>query len=124
MLTDGPTGPFGRGRSAVECFHKGGRRRHVVSVLIVGHGQSYGARSVLSYTRRMMQNFPSFRDSPIIPLRRSPGEDSEFHVIRGDRVSERIGVHFLLGRRAAVVVLGILLSPRSGYFLTHGPDTF
>ena len=76
----------------------------------------------------MMQNVPSFRDSPIIPLRRSPGEDSEFRVIRGDRVSERIGVHFLLGRRAAVVVLGILLSPRptvrilfnprSGYFLT------
>ena len=33
---------------------------------------SYGARNVLSYTGRTMQNFLSFRDSPIIPLRRSP----------------------------------------------------
>ena len=46
----------------------------VVSVLMVG--LSYGARNVtmynvLSYARRMMQNSPAFRDSPIIPLRRS-----------------------------------------------------
>jgi len=41
-----------------------------VSVLIVG--LFYGARNLLSYTRRMMQNFLSFRDSPIIPLRCSP----------------------------------------------------
>ena len=34
---------------------------HVVSVLIVG------ARNVLSDTRRMMQNFLAFRESPIIP---------------------------------------------------------
>ena len=42
----------------------------LVSVLIVG--LSYGARNVLSYTRCMMQNFLAFRDSPIIPLGRSP----------------------------------------------------
>ena len=42
----------------------------VVSVLIVT--LSYGARNVLSYTRHMMQNSLAFRDSPIIPLRRSP----------------------------------------------------
>ena len=41
-----------------------------VSVLIVG--LSYEARNVLSYTRRRMQNFLAFRDSPIIPLRRLP----------------------------------------------------
>ena len=39
------------------------------SVLIVG--LSYGARNVLSYTRREMQNFLAFRDSPIKPLGRS-----------------------------------------------------
>lgn len=38
-----------------------------VSVLIVG--LSYGVRNLLSYTRRRMQNFLAFRDSPIIPLR-------------------------------------------------------
>ena len=31
-----------------------------------------GARNVLSYARRMMQNFPALKDSPIIPLGRSP----------------------------------------------------
>ena len=49
-------------------FEKG--RKKVVSVLIVG--LSYGARNILSYTRHMMHNFLPFRDSPIIPLRRSP----------------------------------------------------
>ena len=29
-------------------------------------------RNILSYTRHMMQNFLAFRDSPILPLRRSP----------------------------------------------------
>ena len=43
---------------------------YTVSVLIVG--LSYEARNVLSYTRRRMQNFLAFRDSPIIPLRRLP----------------------------------------------------
>ena len=42
----------------------------LVSVLIVR--LSHGARIVLSYTRRMVQNCLSFGDSPIIPLRRSP----------------------------------------------------
>ena len=42
----------------------------VVSVLVVG--LSYGARNVLSYNRRLMQNFLAFIDSPILPLRRSP----------------------------------------------------
>ena len=42
----------------------------VVSVLIVT--LSYGARNVLSYTKHMMQNSLAFRDSPLIPLRRSP----------------------------------------------------
>ena len=46
------------------------RQRHLVSILTVG--LSYGDRNVLSYTRHMMQNFLAFRDSPIIPLRRSP----------------------------------------------------
>ena len=41
-----------------------------MSVLIVG--LSYGARNVLSYTRRTMQHFLAFRDSLIIPLKRSP----------------------------------------------------
>ena len=44
----------------------------LVSVLIVG--LSYGARNVLSYTKHMLQNCLAFRDSPIIPLRRSPRE--------------------------------------------------
>ena len=62
-----------------KCFtQKGGifvleefsKSKSIVSVLIVG--PSYGARNVLSYTRRRIQNFLAFRDSPIIPLRRSP----------------------------------------------------
>ena len=40
-----------------------------MSVLIVLELLSYGARNVLSYT---MLSFRAFRDSPIIPLRRSP----------------------------------------------------
>ena len=40
----------------------------IVSVLVVG--LSYGARNVLSYTRCVMENFLSFRDGPIILLRR------------------------------------------------------
>ena len=44
--------------------------RSLVSVLIVG--LSYGARNVISSTRCMMQHFLAFRDSPIIPLRRTP----------------------------------------------------
>ena len=64
-----------------KCFtQKGGifvleefsKSKSIVSVLIVG--PSYGARNVLSYTRRRIQNFLAFRDSPIIPLRRSPLE--------------------------------------------------
>ena len=39
---------------------------------------SYGARNVLSYTGRTMQNFLSFRDSPIIPLRRLPYVKSSY----------------------------------------------
>ena len=42
-----------------------------MSVFIVG--LSYGARNILLYTRRMMQNCLAFKDSPIIPLRRSSG---------------------------------------------------
>ena len=42
-----------------------------MSVLIVGL-VCYRARNVLSYTRHIMQNYLAFRDSPIIPLRRSP----------------------------------------------------
>ena len=42
----------------------------LVSVLIVG--LSSGARNVPCYTRHIMQNFRTFRDSPVIPLRRSP----------------------------------------------------
>ena len=42
----------------------------VVSVLVAG--LSCGVRDVLSYTRHRMQHFILFRDSPIIPLRRSP----------------------------------------------------
>ena len=42
----------------------------LVSFLIVG--LSYGARNALSYTRCMKQNFLAFRDSPVIPFRRSP----------------------------------------------------
>ena len=42
----------------------------IASVIIVG--LFYGARNVLSFTRRIMQNFLALRDSPIIPLRRSP----------------------------------------------------
>ena len=34
-------------------------------------GLSYEARNVLSYTRRILQHFLAFRDSPIIPLGRS-----------------------------------------------------
>ena len=45
---------------------------HLVSVLIVG--LSYGAGNVLSYNRHMFQEFLAFRDSPIIPLRRSPSD--------------------------------------------------
>ena len=41
-----------------------------MSVFIVGLSQ--GARNVLPYTKRMMQNFLSFRVCPIIELRRSP----------------------------------------------------
>ena len=43
----------------------------LVSVLIVG--LAYGARNVIPYTYTgcMMQHFLAFRDSPIIPLRRS-----------------------------------------------------
>ena len=44
--------------------------RSLVRVLIVT--LSYGARNVLSFTRSKMTNFLAFRDSPIIPLRRSP----------------------------------------------------
>ena len=76
--------PFWR-RSDIPRGHASTRRRRrgllgpgpplpppppLVSVLIVG--LSYGARTVLSYTRRMMLNFLAFRDSHIIPLRRSP----------------------------------------------------
>ena len=46
------------------------KERKIVSVLIVG--LSHGARSVLSYTRCMMQSFLAFRDSPSTPLRRLP----------------------------------------------------
>ena len=42
----------------------------LVSVLMAR--VSYGARNVLSYTRHRIQNFLTFRDSPIIPLRCSP----------------------------------------------------
>ena len=60
--------------SANAAFVKHGQNRtdgkHLVSVLIVG--LSYGARNVISYTRRLMQNFLACRDSPIIPLRRLP----------------------------------------------------
>ena len=45
-------------------------RLDLVGVLFVR--LSYGSRNVLSYTRHMMQEFLAFRDSPIIPLRRSP----------------------------------------------------
>ena len=48
--------------------------RHFVSVLV---GQSYEARNVLSYTKHMTKHFLTFRDSPIITLRRSP-----FHPFR------------------------------------------
>ena len=34
----------------------------------------YGAMNIPSYTRHMMQNCVAFRDSPIIPLGRSPGD--------------------------------------------------
>ena len=44
--------------------------RNLVRVLIVG--LSHGDRNVLAYTRRMMQNFLSFRDNPILPLRCLP----------------------------------------------------
>ena len=58
--------------SANAAFVKHGQNRtdgkHLVSVLIVG--LSYGARNVISYTRRLMQNFLACRNSPIIPLRR------------------------------------------------------
>ena len=37
----------------------------IVSVLI--EGLSHGARDALSYTRRRMQNYFTFRDGPIIP---------------------------------------------------------
>ena len=41
-------------------------------VLIVGLSyRAYECPMVLSYTRRMMQNFLAFRDSPINPLRLS-----------------------------------------------------
>ena len=42
------------------------------SVLTIG--LSYGAKNVLSYTRRLTSNVLAFRDSPIIPLRRSPSD--------------------------------------------------
>ena len=35
---------------------------------------------VLSYTRCMMQKFLTFRDSPIIPLRRSAVEVADFGI--------------------------------------------
>ena len=47
-----------------------GQATLLVGVLIVG--SSYGARNVLSYARRMMQNFLAFRDYPMTSLRRSP----------------------------------------------------
>ena len=47
-------------------------KKGIMSVLIVG--VSYGARNVLFNNRRMVQNFLAFRDSHIIPLRRSPTE--------------------------------------------------
>ena len=56
-------------RDAIK-FALGSWPKLIVSVLIVG--QSYGARNVLSYNQCMMQNFLAFRDSPIIPLGRSP----------------------------------------------------
>ena len=65
--------------------------REIVSVLIVG--LSYGARNVLSYTRGMMQNFLAFRDSPIIPLRRSPRE-----IETGERWRERGASGRLVGK--------------------------
>ena len=55
--------------SLTPIYHPRIGESELVSVLIVG--LSFGARNVLSYTRRMMQNFLAFRDSPIIPLRRS-----------------------------------------------------
>ena len=48
----------------------------IVSVLIIGLS-SAGARNILSYSRHMMQHFLASRDSPIIPLRRSPEEAPE-----------------------------------------------
>ena len=47
-------------------------RREEASVFIVG--LSYGDRNVQSHNRRKMLHFLAFRDSPIIPLRCSPGE--------------------------------------------------
>ena len=55
----------------------------------VGHSTAIGERlnrrtilkSFLSYTKRMIQNFLAFRDSPIITLRRSP--NSSHRVCRG-----------------------------------------
>ena len=65
--------------------------RQVVSVLIVGW--SYGARNVLSYTRRMMQHFLPFRDSPIIPLRRSPRIRRTQHAPRLKESAAFLGLH-------------------------------
>ena len=45
-------------------------------------GLSYEARNVLSHTRPMMQIFLAYRDSPIIPLRRSPfKKGQQVHLI-------------------------------------------
>ena len=62
---------FARRLSQLSDRHSVPSRIMIVLIAVL----SYGARNVLSYTRHMMQNFLAFRDSPIIPLRRSP-EDS------------------------------------------------
>ena len=58
----------------------------LVSVLIIG--LSYGARNVLSYTGHMMQSFLAFRDSPVIPLRRSPSDRAQ-PTANGDATRRR-----------------------------------
>ena len=51
----------------------------IASVFIVG--LPYGARNVISCTRHMIQHFLAFRDSPTIPLRRSPKALESFRDI-------------------------------------------